>query len=107
MDENLDKNNIIEDIDLPLYKYGLIHKQDVNNYFDSEKKKKVQKFKSISMICLALMNVIRFILCAKFFNNEFPLFYYDLIKYYGGLNQYFYAIVIIASIEDLILNFYY
>ncbi len=41
---------IIEDIDKPLYKYGMIYKQDINNYFsENEKLKLKQKLKCLSI----------------------------------------------------------
>jgi len=36
MSEKCQINQVIEEIDLLLYRYGLIHRQDINSYFVSE-----------------------------------------------------------------------
>jgi hypothetical protein len=51
----------IKDIDLLLYKHGIIHKQDINNYFNFVKKKKFKKYKSNDLFTFSLMNTIRYI----------------------------------------------
>jgi hypothetical protein len=40
MSDNLNDSSVIENIDLPLYKYGLIHKQNIDNYLATDKEKK-------------------------------------------------------------------
>jgi len=57
MTENLNNSSVIEDIDLRLYKYGLIHKQNINNFLVTDKQKKFQKFKSyaITVILFAII----------------------------------------------------
>jgi hypothetical protein len=43
MSENLNNSSVIEDIDLPLYKYGLIHNQYINNYLVTNKQKSFKR----------------------------------------------------------------
>jgi hypothetical protein len=59
MTDNLNNCCVIENIDLPLYKYGLIHKQNINNYLVTDKHKKFQKFKSYALTAIFFVIVIR------------------------------------------------
>ena len=53
----------INDIDLPLYRYGLIHQIDINNYFNDNEKLKLQKIKYCLIIIWMVLYIIREILC--------------------------------------------
>jgi len=98
MSENTERNPYIEDIDFPLYKYGLIDRQNINKYFVSEKKNSNQRFKSNALIIFLILNLIKISLNSIAFNNEYyPIFYFDLIKLVG-LAQYFYAICLLVII---------
>jgi len=99
-----DNHFIINDIDVALYKYGLIYKYDVNNYFDTELKKRKQKFKyqaiSVWLIFCACRSLI------SFRNNKdgkLPIYYFDIIQYFGGIVQFFYLIGIIAVIMGFVI----
>jgi hypothetical protein len=59
MSENSKNSLVIEDIDLPLYKYGLIHKQNINNYLVTNRLKKFQQFKSYASTTILLLIIIR------------------------------------------------
>jgi hypothetical protein len=51
---------IIEDIDKPFYKYGMIYKQDINNYFsENEKLKLKQKLKCLSITVFIVLNTLK------------------------------------------------
>jgi hypothetical protein len=102
MTENLNNSCVIENIDLPLYKYGLIHKQNINNYLVTDKQKKFQKFKSYALTAIFFFIIIRLLIHFKFYKNpNYPLFYYDLFNYFGGLTQFIYAICILGSVLSL------
>jgi hypothetical protein len=93
MSEDLNNSSVIEDIDLPLYKYGLIHKQNINNYLITNKQKKFQAFKSYASTAIQLLVIILLSLQLRFYNNpNYSLFSYDLLNYFGGLTQFIYAI---------------
>jgi hypothetical protein len=93
MTENLNKTSVIEDIDLPLYKFGLIHKQNINNYLVTNKRKKIQKFKPYASTFILFLIIIRLLFSLRIYKNpNYPLFYYDLFYYFGGLPQYLFAI---------------
>jgi hypothetical protein len=93
---------VIENIDLPLYKYGLIHKQNINNYLVTEKQKKFQKFKSYALTAIFFVIIIRLLLHFKFYKNpNYPLFYFDPLNYFSGLTQFTYAIYLLGSVFGL------
>jgi hypothetical protein len=86
MEENLNDTSVIEDIDLPLYKFGLIHKQNINNYLVTNKQKKFQKFKPYASTVILFLIIIRLLLNLRLNKNpNYPLFYYDLLNNLGGL----------------------
>jgi len=92
----------IEDIDLPLYKYGLIHRQDINNYFINYKYKKKQYFKCNALIVWSLIAAFRWLAYTKLFRDEkYSLIYNDFLKYAGGIPQFNYMMGIIASVTSL------
>jgi hypothetical protein len=80
MSDNLNDSSVIENIDLPLYKYG--HKQNIDNYLVTDKEKKFQKFKYYASTAFLLLVIIRLLLELRFYKNlNYPLFYYDLLYY--------------------------
>jgi hypothetical protein len=102
MSENLNNSCVIEDIDLPLYKLGLIHKQNINNYLVTNKQKKFQTFKSYASTAILLLIIIQILLQLRFYKNpNYPLFSYDLFNYFGGLTQFVYAIFLFGAIMSL------
>jgi hypothetical protein len=102
MSQNLNNSSLIEDIDLPLYKYGLIHKQNINNYLVTNKQKKIQAIKSYASTAFMLLVIIRLLLQLRFYKNpNYPLFYYDLLYYLGGLTQFVYAMCLLGSVMTL------
>jgi hypothetical protein len=102
MTENLNNSSVIEDIDLPLYKYGLIHKQNINNFLVTDKQKKFQKFKSYSLTAIMLAIITLLFLQLRIHKNpNYPLFHYDLFNYFGGLTQFVYVIPLFGAIMSL------
>jgi hypothetical protein len=92
----------IEDIDLPLYKYGLIHRQDINNYLIDYKYKKKQFFKCNALIVWSLIAIFRWLTYTKLFRDEkYSLIFNDFMKYAGGITQFYYMMGIIASVTPL------
>jgi hypothetical protein len=97
--ENSNDRMIIENIDSPLYKYGLIHRQDINNYFATKKKKILQKLKSIAVSLFLLFTITIYIVYAKKFRNKnFPFAYYDVLRLLGGLTEFYYGTAILVLI---------
>jgi hypothetical protein len=102
MSENLNNSSVIEDIDLPLYKYGLIHKQNINNYSVMNKQRKFQAIKSYASTAIVLLIIIRIILQLRFYNNpNYPLFSYDLFNFLGRLTQFVYATRLFRAVMTL------
>jgi hypothetical protein len=102
MSQNLNISSVIEDIDLPLYKYGLIHKQNINNYLVTNKQKKFKAFKSYTSTAIMFLISIRLLLQLRFYKNpNYPLFYYDVPNYFGGLTQFAYAIGFVGAVMTL------
>jgi hypothetical protein len=102
MSENLNNCSVIEDIDLSLYKFGLIHKQNINNYLVTDRQKKFQKFKCYALTAILFVIIIWMFFHLKFYKNpNYPIFYYDLLKYFGGLPQYTYALCIFGLVMAL------
>jgi hypothetical protein len=102
MSEDLNNSSVIEDIDLPLYKYGLIHKQNINNYLVTNKQKKFQTIKSYASTAFLLLVIIRILLQLRFYKNpNYPLFFYDVFNHSGGLTQFVYAMSLFGAIMSL------
>jgi hypothetical protein len=102
MTDNLNNCCVIENIHLPLYEYGLIHKQNINNFLVTDKHKKFQKFKSYALTIIFFVIIIRILLHFRFYKNpSYPLFYYDPLNYFGGLTQFIYAICLFGSVLSL------
>jgi hypothetical protein len=102
MSEDLNNCTVIEDIDLPLYKYGLIHKQNINNYLVMNKQKRFQSFKSYALTAFMFLISIRLLLQLRFYKNpNYPLFYYDVPNYFGGLTQFVYAAGFVGAVMTL------
>jgi hypothetical protein len=102
MSQNLNNFSVIKDIDLPLYKYGLIHKQNINNYLVTNKQKKFLAIKSYASTAIMLLVTIRLLLQLRFYKNQnYPLFYYDVFNYSGGLTQYASAISLLGALMTL------
>jgi hypothetical protein len=96
----------IESIDKPLYKYGLIHKIDLNNYFNSDKERKIQKYKSFALCLLFIFFAFHYSLClSNYKNKRVPNYYFDLIQYYGGITEYYYVNGIIGSVLSFSIVF--
>jgi hypothetical protein len=86
---------IIEDIDKPLYKYGMIYKQDINNHFsENEKLKLKQKLNCLSITVFIVLNALKFAISIKLLKNgRIPDYCFDIVQHVGGIVIY----VLIAS----------
>src|SRR5260221_685315 len=65
--KSLDSNLSISDIDLPLYRYGLIHQIDINNYFNGYNQINKQCIKSYLIVLFFIFHILKFIVCIKDF----------------------------------------
>jgi len=89
------EKSVIKDIDLPLYKYGLLFRYDINNYFDSDINRRKQKFKYYAINIWLLINILR--ACVSLTNVEngtVPKYYFDFLPYFGGIPEFLYSISI-------------
>jgi len=86
------KNLVINDIDKPLYKYGMIYKYDINNYYlDNPNLMKKQRMISLAIISFMIFNSIKFFIFISLLDNErVPDYCFDFIQEVGGLIIYFY-----------------
>jgi len=116
MDQNSEtgiKNNVpeidddhlhIDNIDSAIYKYGFIYRYDINNYFDTEDKKRKQKFKHQALRVWLMFCALRTLISLK--NNKngnLPIYYFDIVQYVGGIVQFCYLSVIIGAIMGFVL----
>jgi len=102
--ENNDFSPVINDIDLPLYKYGLMFRYDINNYFDTDIKKRKQNFKFYAVIIWILVNFLRISICLiNVENGRVAKYYFDIIQYIGGLTE-FYKVLLHFNGELLVLH---
>jgi len=98
----------IDDIDSALYKYGLIYRYDVNNYFDTQKKKQKQKLKTYALKIWLIICLVHTLICyMNVENGRLPIYYFDIIQYIGGVVEFCYGIGVVNLISLLcILNLY-
>jgi hypothetical protein len=94
----------IKEIDLPLYKYGLMFRHDINGYFDDYIKRRKQKIKSFALTVWLLFCFLHFLICLlSVKNGRVPDYYFDVIQYVGGITEYFYAMGINGLILSLVV----
>jgi len=87
------EKSVIEDIDLPLYKYGLLFRYDINNYFDSDINRLKQKFKCYAINIWLLINILRVCVClVNLENGSIPKYYYDLVQYIEGIPEFLFEV---------------
>jgi hypothetical protein len=86
---------IVEDIDKPLYKYGMIYKQDINNYYSEKEKSYLkQKLKCLSITVFIVLNALKSAISMKLLKNgRIPDYCFDIVQHIGGIVIY----VLIAS----------
>jgi hypothetical protein len=100
--KSIDPELIINDIDLPLYTYGFFHRQDLNNYFDTESKRQKQKTKSFIITSWKFFDVVRYALHFIYLKNgRVPLYFFDVIQFLGGITEYFYGVAGFLSLLKL------
>ena len=102
MDEFSEENVIIEDIDQPLYKYCMFCRFDLSNKIVSHKQKVIQKLKLIILNIFITIFAIRCAVCLMIIKNErIPLYYFDIIQYFGGVSKIIYICAFIACVLSL------
>ncbi len=92
MSESSDEDFIIKDIDSPLYKYLFFYRIEIRKSFVSDRQKSIQKIKSIILsiylfICIVRYGIHSLILVNK---NIIPVYYLDIVQYYGGIPEFYY-----------------
>jgi hypothetical protein len=93
-------NNI--DIDLMLYKYGILYQHDINHYLDDEKKRKRQKFKTWALSVWLVLNIIRIFLNLYYSKNgRIPKYFFDILQDVGGITVYYHTAALLATILSL------
>src|SRR5258708_37178634 len=91
--KSLDSDLRLSDIDLPLYRYGLIHQIDINNYFNGYNQIKKQKIKSYLIVLFLLLHILKYIMCIKYVRNgRVPNILLDVLQFVGGIPIYIYMI---------------
>jgi len=99
----------IVNIDKPFYKYGLIYKYDINNYYlINQNLKKRQKCKCFFTFSFMAFNAIRhsiYILLLK--NGRVPNYCFDFTQEMGGLVIYFYIAGVTCSIMSAGFSYYF
>src|SRR5260221_14169201 len=96
--KSLDSELCISDIDLPLYRYGLIHQININNYFNGYNQIKKQKMKSYLIVLFFVLHILQYIMCIKYVRNgRVPNILLDVLQFVGGIPVYFYMASILFS----------
>jgi hypothetical protein len=98
---------IIEDIDKPLYKYGMIYKLDINNYFsENEKLKLKQKLKCLSINVFIVLIVLRSAISMKLLKNgRIPDYCFDMAQHIAGIVIYVLMIGILIGLMTAGFNY--
>jgi hypothetical protein len=99
----------IENIDKPLYKYGMIYKYDINkSSMNNMKFKFKRKIKCLAKTSFLAFNVLRFAIYIKLVNNDrLPDYCFDLIQEAGGLVIYFYLANMMVAIMTTGFNYHF
>jgi len=98
------QNFIIDDIDLPLFKYGFIHKQNFIDYCNGKRIQRIQSYKSYLFIVSYIFNIIRYIFYViNSVDGKVPISYLENIQYYGGIIQFTRFEVIFSLISTLVI----
>jgi len=104
MNESEDNDVAINDIDLAIYKYGIIYKSGINNHFDTELKKRKQKFKYQALNVWLMFCAFRTLICLKNnVNGKLPFYYFDIVQYLGGIAQFGYLGTAIGAILGFVI----
>lgn len=95
---------MINDIDQPLYKFGLIYIYDFKSSYRKSYNK--QKLRNSALFSFLVFNLFRLIACIKLLdNNRVPDYCLDFIQEMGGLTIYSYFSGLILSIMCLRFSF--
>jgi hypothetical protein len=98
------QNFIIDDIDLPLFKYGFIHRQNFIDYCNGKRNQRIRSYKSILFIVSYVFNIIRYIFyIINSVDGKVPINYLDIVQYIGGIIQFHRFEVIFGLISTLII----
>jgi len=99
----------ITDIDRPLYKFGMIYKYDINNYYSSDRPaERRQKIKCFSIISFLVFTIIRLSLCLRLTNSgRVPEYLFDFVQEIGGLVIYFYIVDLNICIMSSGFSYYF
>jgi hypothetical protein len=98
---------IIENIDKPLYKYGMIYKQDINNYFsENGKLKPKQKLKCFSITVFIVSGVLKTAISMKLLKNgRIPDYCFDIVQHIGGIVIYVLIAVFLLALMTAGFNY--
>jgi hypothetical protein len=98
----------IEDVDKSLYKYGMIYKQDINNFYLNNKISRFkQKFKCLAITAFLWLNPLKFAVAFKLTKDgRVPDYCFDFIQEFGGLIIYFYFAGSIIALMATAFNCY-
>ena len=98
MAEICNEELVIKDIDLALYKYGLINKKLNNDINIEVKTNRLHKYKINLYKIWPFFDLIRYIIYFINCKNEkLPKYYFDCNSYIGGILQFYFAICILYS----------
>ena len=99
MAEIINEELVIKDIDLALYKYGLIDKTIDYNLNIEVKTNRFQKYKKYFFKIWPIFDAIRYIIyLISYKNGKLPKYYFDCVQYMGGISQFYYSCAILYSI---------
>ena len=95
--EFIDSKSI--DIDLAFYKYGILYKHNINNYYKDEDQARKNKIKTYILSVWLVFNIIRHSLYLYYSKNgRVPIYFFDILQDYGGITVYYYMAAILGTI---------
>jgi hypothetical protein len=106
---NEEEYPFIEDVDKSLYKYGMIYKQDINNFYLNNKISRFkQKFKCLAITTFLWLNPLKFAIALKLTKDgRVPDYCFDFIQEVGGHAIYFYFASSINALMATAFNYYF
>jgi hypothetical protein len=98
---------IIEDIDKPLYKYGMIYKQDLNNYFTENIYLKLKhKLKCMAITGFLTLSALKFAVSLKLLENgKIHDYCFDIVQHVGGIVIYFLTLGFLIALMTAGFNY--
>ena len=89
---------VLIDLDLLLHKIWIFYRYDISKRIVTQKQLFIQKFKVFYLSLFLLINLIRYTIYIFIANNgSLPIYYFDLLQYFGEYSELEFIIVVFES----------